>query len=413
MEKNLLETIEFLELPKKAPLAVACSGGADSMALALLLAQYCHKSGNTLTALTVDHGLRKESADEAQQVEKWLKKHNVDHVTLCWEGKKPTRNIQEAAREARYALMAGYCRANKVQHLLLAHHRDDQAETFLLRLARGSGVDGLCCMATQTQMHGITLLRPLLGVSKADLITYLKAKKQTFVEDPSNEKLIYDRVKMRKAMPVLAELGLTPERLVSTAQAMQRARQALEAETHALLKRHCGCFAEGYAMLKPFDAEEEIALRVMAHLVMTIGGHSIKPRLEETEQLLSAVRKKPFKGATLGGCQFIAHKGAILVCRELSAVEKPVPAASRRWDNRFHITCNAPKGWTVGALTQQGWLVLAKQHKLENPYPDKRILYTLPALRDAAGTVRAVPHLGVNATALKAQLFSDNVAADR
>lgn len=412
MTRNLLKTIEILGLPKKASLAVACSGGADSMALTLLLAEYCERSGNKLTAITVDHGLRKESASEAAQVGKWVKKYGVEHVVLKWQGKKPTSNIQEAAREARYALMAEYCNANSIKHLFIAHHREDQAETFLLRLARGSGVDGLACMNAQTQMHGINLLRPLLDVSKAELLAYLKAKKQKFVDDPSNHKLMYDRVKMRKAMPVLAELGLTAERLVSTAKAMQRARQSLETETNAVLKRSCKFFPEGYAALKQFDAEDEIALRVMAHIVMAIGGNKVRPRLEETEQLLSAVRQKPFKGATLGGCQFIAHKDGIIVCRELNAVEKPVPASSKTWDNRFNITSNSPKGWTVGVLTQAGWLALAKQHKLTNSYPDKRILYTLPALRDAAGVVRAVPHLGVQATLLTAQLFSDNAAAD-
>ncbi len=396
MPKNPLKTIELSGLPKKVPLVVGCSGGADSMALTLLLAEYCKRSGNTLTAITVDHGLRKESAVEAAQVGKWLKKHSIEHVVLKWEGKKPASNIQEAAREARYQLLAEYCHAHNVKHVVLAHHREDQAETFLLRLARGSGVDGLSCMARETQMHGVTLLRPLLDVSKMQLLAYLKAKKQRYIDDPSNHKLIYDRVRMRKALPMLAELGLTPERLVSTAKAMERTRKSLEAQTAAVLAVHCDYFPEGYAALKPFDADDEIALRVMASLVMTIGGHIVKPRLEETEQLLSAVRQKPFKGATLGGCQFIAHKGAIVVCRELSAVQKPVPATQKTWDKRFAVTCNAPKGWTVGALTQAGWLALAKQHGLKNTLPDKRILYTLPALRDEGGNVRAVPHLGVN-----------------
>lgn len=413
MTKNLLKTIEILGLPKKASLAVACSGGADSMALTLLLAEYCLRSGNKLTAVTVDHGLRKESVSEAAQVGKWLKKRDVEHVVLKWQGKKPTSNIQEAAREARYALMAEYCNANSIKHLFIAHHQEDQAETFLLRLARGSGVDGLSCMAVATQMHGITLLRPLLDVSKAELLAYLKAHKQAFVEDPSNEKIIYDRVKMRKAMPVLAELGLTAERLVSTAAAMRRARISLEVETARVMHEHVNFFTDGYATLTVFDASEEITLRILAHIVMLIGGHEVKPRLDETARLHSAVWQTPFKGVTLGGCQFIAHKEFILVCRELNAVEKPVPASSKTWDNRFSITCKAPKGWTVGALTQAGWLALVKAHKLTNPYPDKRILYTLPALRNEAGRLRAVPHLGVNATMLNVQLCSDNAAADR
>lgn len=395
MSKNTEITIDYSSLPAGGRLAVACSGGPDSMALTLLTAVWAAKTGTDLVALTVDHGLRTESAAEAQKVSKWLKQKKIQHVILRWEGKKPKANLQEAARRARYELMAEYCRAEGIRDLLVAHTRDDQAETFLLRLARGSGVDGLSCMQPVAELFGLTLHRPLLGTGRTQLLAYLKKQKQSFITDPSNSNEKFDRVKMRKALPELAKLGLTVERLASTASTMTRARAALEEATAKVMAASCAFFPEAYAMLQPFDAPEEIELRVFAALVMVIGGHEVRPRLEDIIRLSDAVRSETFSGATLGGCQFIPKPDGLLICREPSAVAKPVAAGSGEWDGRFNITCNAGKGWTIGALTQAGWLALAKEHNLTSPYPDKRILYTLPALRDARGDIIAAPHLGV------------------
>lgn len=400
--ENLLKTIECISPPPEGLWVVACSGGADSMALALLLAEYVDKTGAKLLAVTVDHGLREDSAPEAAQVGKWLAKRGIAHEVLTWKGRKPRSNLQEAARKARYRLLTEYCQRLGASHLFVAHTQEDQAETFLLRLARGSGVDGLACMLPVSTMHGIALVRPLLNVSKADLLTYLRHKKQKFICDPSNENARFDRVKFRKALPMLAGLGLTVSRLASTAASMQRVRECLEAETGRVISGHVTWFPEGYALVKWFDVPDEIALRIWATLIMRIGGHAVKPRLEETSQLYHALQRPYFKGATLGGCQFIPHKGKIIACRELGAVQEPVPARASQWD-RFTILCDAEDGCTVGALTQAGWLALAKQHTLCNTYPSKQILYTLPALRDASGRVLAVPHLGVNNAAIAAE----------
>ena len=127
-------------------IAVAVSGGGDSMALCLLLKEWCTTQGVNLTALTVDHGLRVDSRTEAEQVSRWMMEASISHHILSWAGEKPTTNIQDEARKARYQLMGKWCAQNNIAHLCLAHHQDDQAETFLLRLFRGSGVDGLCAM---------------------------------------------------------------------------------------------------------------------------------------------------------------------------------------------------------------------------------------------------------------------------
>lgn len=395
MQSDLLQHIACCGLIPGDSVAVACSGGADSMALTLLVAAWVRERGGSCVALTVDHGLRPESAVEAEQVGGWLIRRGIAHVILPWQGKKPTRNIQAAAREARYRLMAEYAAAHGINTLLVAHHLEDQAETFLLRLARGSGVDGLSSMQPETLVHGTKVLRPLLQVPKASLEAYLLAQGQEYCRDPSNENSRYDRVKFRKLLPVLAEVGLTPQRLAATAHHMTRARMALEEETRYVLASSCRFFGEGYAVLQPFSAPQEITLRVLASLVMRLGGHKVKPRLEETEHLQTMLARTDFKGLTLGGCEFIAHKGAVIICREAQAVAPPVPVGSGMWDHRFLLAGEHREGWTVGALTQQGWLDCARKNALQCPFPSKKIAYTLPCLRDEAGLIQAVPHLRI------------------
>jgi len=249
-----------------------------------------------------------------------------------------------------------------------------------------------------TELHGITLVRPLLGVLKSDLIAYLAKRRQPYVNDPSNENTASDRVKIRKLLPVLAEVGITADRLVKTAANMARARAHLEEETGRFLKSACAIHPEGYARLKHLSVSREIGLRALSTLIMIIGGHEIKTRLAELERLYDAIKHPGFKGATLGGCVFSRHKDATLIYRELRSVAGPKPlrpGEAAMWDNRFEVTLAGDgKGLKVGALTQAGWLWLAKHHGLKNELPGKNILYSLPALRDRKGAILAVPHLG-------------------
>ena len=146
-------------IDKHKKVAVAVSGGADSMALALLLNE---QTNSKLIAITVDHGLREESAREAKQVKKWLEKYDIEHHILKWEGDKKNSNIQFEARTARYQLMCDFCKKNDIQLLLVAHNLQDNAETLLMRIMRGSGVDGLSAIADATKINNIEVLRPLL-----------------------------------------------------------------------------------------------------------------------------------------------------------------------------------------------------------------------------------------------------------
>ncbi len=236
MVNSLIKTnIERL-LGKKSgtAIAVAVSGGPDSMVLLYLLSQITGtQKGKKIKiyALTFDHDLRPESGAEANQVGEWVKDWpGVEHRILKWKGDKPETAIMENARDARYAQIAKWCAKHDVHELWLGHHQTDQAETFLFRLAKGSGLDGLGAMAERQPYAktGLVLVRPMLNVSKKDIDVFCKAQKIPHVVDPTNRNLKYARSRLRQALPVLEAEGLSESRLAATIHRLDRARQALD-----------------------------------------------------------------------------------------------------------------------------------------------------------------------------------------
>ncbi|MBY0430001.1 MAG: tRNA lysidine(34) synthetase TilS, partial [Rhodospirillales bacterium] len=312
-----LEAGEFAGLmPACEPfpkLAVAVSGGADSMALALLAAEWTAERGGGVTALTVDHGLRPESAAEAAQVGLWLAARGISHAVLRWEGDKPASGVQEAARKARYGLLLDWCRRHGVLHCLLAHHRDDQAETLLLRLSRGSGLDGLAAMAVVSETETARLLRPLLGVPPQRLRATLRARGQDWIEDPGNRNPAFARVRLRGLLP-----ELEPEGLAESAAALRQTRCHLETECAALLARHVEPSVLGFAWVAPeiFSAPRELARRALGRLLACYGGAAYAPRRERLDRLLEELRHGLDGARTLGGCMVAPRRGRLLVCRE-------------------------------------------------------------------------------------------------
>lgn len=206
-------------------IGVAVSGGADSMALVYILRETF--PDKTFFAYTVDHGLRDGSAAEAQQVHEWLSPL-ATHRVLNWNGDKPDTGIQEDARKARYELLHQACADDGARVLCLGHHRDDQAETVLHRLAKGSGVDGLAGMRVATPYHDITLLRPLLSSSHDELVRYCQDHRIDWIEDPSNANEKFARVRLRHARQALESEGLTNERLAKLAARVGRTSAALD-----------------------------------------------------------------------------------------------------------------------------------------------------------------------------------------
>ena len=195
----------FQRIPGGERLALAVSGGSDSMALLRLVAAW--RNERYVTVLTVDHGLRPDSAKEALQVSAWCMGLGLPHVTLAWQGPKPATGLQVKARAVRYDLMTDWCRAHGVAWLLTAHTMDDQAETVLMRLVRTTSFDSLSGIPEMGEWKGIGLFRPLLGERREGLRAFLNHLGQPWIDDPSNADERFERVRIRKALPMLAELS--------------------------------------------------------------------------------------------------------------------------------------------------------------------------------------------------------------
>jgi len=391
-------------------LGVAVSGGADSLALVLLADAWARARGGAVLALTVDHSLRAEAAVEARQVGAWLRSRQIVHRVLRWEGQKPKTGIQAAARDARYALLMERCRKEGVLHLLLAHQREDQAETFLFRLGRGSGLDGLAGMASISERTHLRLLRPLLDVPRADLRKTLEAANQPWIEDPSNEDRAFARVRIRAVLPVLDREGVTVQRLVDMTQQLTHARAERDGATAALLAEGAILYPEGYARIAKvafLAASPECARAALARLLRVVGGGIHAPRRARIARLATALTQGDFRsGRTLGGCRVLVEAESFLLCREMrKEMPQPVlPGACFRWDRRFVVEmapakagsawAKQAKTWRLQRLGAQGWAeIVAVKPALRQSRIPAAVRPTLPAIWDRRG-VFLVPHLG-------------------
>jgi len=286
---------------KAAPaLLLAVSGGPDSMALMWLVARWrkALTRGPRLIAVTVDHGLRSEAAAEARNVKRLARSLDVPHRTVRWTGVKPKTGLPAAARAARYRLLAQAARAKGATHILTAHTRDDQAETLLMRMLRGSGISGLAAMARESERDGIRLARPFLHVSKAQLIATLKKAKVGFADDPTNRDTNFTRPRLRAVMPLLAAEGGDSRNLARLALRLARANAAVEvlvdgAERYLALgdlalrdrgaqpRSDIGAFDAGAFAAMP----EEIRLRLLKRAIDRVG-HEGPAELGKVEALL-------------------------------------------------------------------------------------------------------------------------------
>jgi tRNA(Ile)-lysidine synthase len=307
-------------------IVLAVSGGPDSIALMWLAARWRRAlaRGPRLVAVTVDHGLRAEAAAEAREVKRLARILDLPHRTVRWSGAKPRTGLPAAARAARYRLLAQAARAHGATHVLTAHTRDDQAETLLMRMLRGSGIAGLAAMARESEREGVLLGRPFLNVSKSQLIATLKKAKIDFADDPTNRDLNFTRPRIRTLMPLLATEGGDVRNLARLASRLARANAAVEvlvdgAERYlALMGReasHPGFGAKtadaktsGSKTLdaKTFDARafaampEEIRLRLLLRAIDRFG-HEGPAELGKVETLLSALDRAAAEKTTRRG----------------------------------------------------------------------------------------------------------------
>ncbi|BCP54931.1 hypothetical protein K32_35480 [Kaistia sp. 32K] len=394
-------------------LALAVSGGADSLALLILAQRWrsARERGADLVVLTVDHGLRPESADEARFVGDVAARYGLAFRSLRWAGPVPTSGVEAAARAARYALLIEACRSLGASHLATAHHRDDQAETFLMRLARGSGVYGLAAMAPDVDRGGIHLVRPLLDIPHENLVAVVREAGLAPVEDPHNRDRGFDRVRIRELLPIVAAEGLDAATLAATARRLARAAAALDLYVGRLFDAAAIVDATGAVRLwaDAFALEpDEIRLRALARILRAVGGAAYVPRLESVEALEEAMRVPAnFAARTLAGTLVDCRKGEFRFQRELGrdglAMLAVEGAREGVWDGRFRFRFEGPKGaaFTIAALGEAG----RRQFAVCLPQGLPRAIEALPALW--RGTeILACPGLGVAADPALGVAFS-------
>ena len=398
---------------KSNKIAVATSGGADSMCLLYLTQLWCNDHNLELTALIVDHKLRTESTAEAQEVANIIQDRSIKAKVLTWEGKKPEANIHHHARKARYKLLTDYCKREGIEKLLVAHNLQDQAETVLLRIYRGSGIDGIAGINRYIKFNGIEVIRPLLEVNRQQIEDTLKIAEWPWIEDPSNQNLKFDRVKVRQFIEKLPDKGTWLNRINLLASNARRAKDYLHQVTAEKLES-CVEFNEfGYASLNLNEflkLHEEIGLRVLVVIFKALSGKEFKPRLNNLEHLYYKIQSKGLFTVTLGNLKIKSKKSLIIFYRELYALEEKVALKAGItcvWDHRFQIKLQN-SGFFVGGLGQENWLKIRKSPGDYPLLPFVEIYYTLLAIYDGKGNLVAAPHLNYYNSKLKLKVLKLN-----
>lgn len=315
-------------------IAVALSGGADSLALTLMAQQWCTKRDITLVALTVDHRLRDGSTAEAAHVAQMMARHSITHRILTPHHRPAGNNRMQAARQWRYDALAEDCLNHCIQHCLLGHHRDDQLETAAIAHLRGTNqldtsriaTDGEAGMRALRTYRGIDFFRPLLAHSKADLCAYLAARGEHWIEDPTNADARYARTRVREMLRSDDNFRHTVEQLLSRGNTRREANEAALAEAmpHCIRRTH----DVTTLMLAPWKAlDAQLRSLMLANLIREVGGKPHRPRREESLRLAQALLDEPRGKRTLGHCLIAWKKGHASFHRE-ARVQKITPPPS-------------------------------------------------------------------------------------
>jgi tRNA(Ile)-lysidine synthase len=330
-----------------ARLGVAVSGGSDSLGLMHLLRDL---EGPELHVVTVDHGLRPTSAGEALHVARLAEKLGLRHTTLTWAGWDGKGNLQDQARRTRYSMMAEWGRAEGLDAIALGHTMDDAAETFLMRLARSSGIDGLSPMAPRFQRNGMIFLRPLLLCRREDLRDLLAGRGVTWVEDPSNEDETFDRVRARRALEALAPLGLTADEITAASAHLGDARSALDAYAVRFARAHVSSTAGDLIFDRTaLQAEPaEARRRLLAAALRFVASAPYPPRKAPLDDLLAAISER--RNTALHGCRMLVSDMTVRLTRELAAVATLKTATTALWDERWRLEGPHAPGLEIRAL---------------------------------------------------------------
>ncbi len=342
------------QLAADTPIAIAVSGGPDSMALLHLAKRYFTQ----ITALTVDHQLRCESGAEAQQIKQWCDTLGVPHYTLCWQHETIHSGMPEKARDARYALMQEWCLRHSIFHLFTAHHADDQIETVIFRLLKKSNLEGLAGILPVSSRSAMMLHRPLLGWFKDELLDWLKQENTPHLTDPSNSSLRYSRNALRAQLSTMSKIH--KQRIIQLGDSLHNFRKQLE---NKLVESLNLCFKieqSGYGELHKgafLTHPPELQWRMVHAICQQISGNHSPVRSKKIYRLTDALRDDSSpKKHTLHGTVFapLKDKSGWLVLREKhkTAARKPLNVGCQCWDDRFLVTYNGQENQmlSIGAL---------------------------------------------------------------
>jgi len=395
-------------------LAVAVSGGCDSLCLAILAKEWTNIRGGTITALIVDHGLRKDSKKECKETQNILKKRKIFSYCFTWKlSKIPKSGVQEKAREFRYNIFEEWCYKKKIAHLLVAHHFEDQKETFLMRLNHNSNIYGLACMPKILIKKKIRILRPFLDFKKKEIISYLKEKKINWINDPTNTSSKYSRNRLRKILPKLEKKGLTDNKLKKILRRAQNERKKIEKKFTDWFILNVEIKSFGYALIN-FDRlkllNKEDFIFIFSRILNMISGSLYPPKSKYVSNFYKKIKSDSnIKHTNLGGCHIFISKKKFYICREIFKKNKKQKIDLQFnkiiWDNRFEIEYKKNKhtflkkklgkSVFIEQLQKNGWNeVLLKNESLKKRFeiPNKVIL-SLPAIKNKKNDVLYVPHL--------------------
>ncbi len=307
----------------KKDLAVAVSGGPDSLALAYLTKCYSLKNKIKVKYYLVNHMLRKEATLEAETVKKILKKIDIQCTILNWNGKKPSKNIQATARDKRYSLLANECKKNNIKYLLLGHHLNDLFENFLIRIVRGSGLNGLISFSKNTKYRdqNLNIIRPLLNLEKKDLLYISNEVFSFFVKDPSNINEDYKRTRIRNLLYSLEKEGLDIKKLKLTINNLKDSDKSIKFYVDKNLKKNVVFLKRKNTYILSynfFDQSHEIIFRSLTKLIQKLGEEYYPVRGKSINELIKGINKKSFTKVTLGGCFIERINETILISQESS-----------------------------------------------------------------------------------------------
>ena len=333
---------------------LAVSGGGDSVAMTVMATEWARARGRRLAAITVDHGLRPEAASEAHAVAALCAEFGIPHTIATWSPPEAPGNIQDAARRTRQDLITDWAAQSGISDVCTGHTLDDQAETELMRLARGTGVDGLSGIAPRHAFGGLTWHRPILGQRRAVLRDYLTDQGIPWIDDPSNQDRKYDRVRIRQALDVLEPLGITPTGLADTADRLRTARHALDDQT-VLLAQENVRMDRGDLILsweRMAKSPPEILRRLLSEALRWIAGSDYGPRagaLGQMKDQLDAAQP-----TVLNGCLITPEGTARRISREFQAVRGTRGTPEAAWDGRWVLSGPARAGLELRALGEAG-----------------------------------------------------------